>query len=172
MRKIGLILLAVVTGGFLLLQLVPYGRNHTNPPVASEPDWNSPETRALTQRACFDCHSNETVWPWYSHVAPVSWMVQNHVEEGRARLNFSEWGSAREGEEGEEMAESIFEGKMPEPSYLITHTEARLSEAEKQALADGLLLTGGGEAAYEDHESGEEREHEQEHEEEEHEDDD
>ena len=56
--------------------IVPFGHSHTNPPVTKEPAWNSPDTRALVQRACFDCHSNQTTWPWYSHVAPVSWLCK------------------------------------------------------------------------------------------------
>lgn len=173
MRKIILIILAVVLVGFLLIQLVPYGRDHSNPPVIAEPAWDSPQTKELAQRACFDCHSNETVWPWYSHIAPVSWMVQNHVDEGREYLNFSEWGSGGEGEEGEEMAEAIYDGEMPERSYLITHSEARLTDAELEALAQGLLATGGGERDAGGEGSGEREEHEEdEHEEEEHEEDD
>ena len=73
------------------IQLVPYGRAHTSPPVTQEPPWNRPETRALAVRACFDCHSNQTVWRWYSHIAPVSWLVQRDVDEGRRKLNYSEW---------------------------------------------------------------------------------
>jgi hypothetical protein len=146
MRKLLLIVLALVVGGFLLIQLVPYGRNHTNPPVISEPAWNSPQTKQLAQRACFDCHSNETVWPFYSHVAPASWLVQDHVDEGRQVLNFSEWSNGRrEGEEGEEMAEVIYEGEMPPANYLLLHPEARLTDAEKQLLAGGLMAAGGGE---------------------------
>ena len=67
---------AIIVGGFALTQVVPYGRNHTNPAVVYEPDWDSPETRALAERACFDCHSNETTWPWYSTIAPISWLTQ------------------------------------------------------------------------------------------------
>ena len=66
--------LLAIGGLFVLIQLVRFGRNHTNPPVAQEPSWDSTETRALAERACFDCHSNETVWPWYSNIAPVSWL--------------------------------------------------------------------------------------------------
>src|SRR5512134_2904759 len=73
------------------LQLVPYGRNHTNPPVQSAPQWDSPHTREWFARACADCHSNETVWPWYSNIAPISWLVQRDVDEGRRALNYSEW---------------------------------------------------------------------------------
>ena len=100
---------------FGLIQLVPYGRAHTNPPVVQEPDWDSSQTRALAQRACFNCHSNETVWPWYSHIAPASWLVQRHVDEGRESMNFSAWGdySVRT----EKVIRQIEEGKMPPRSY-------------------------------------------------------
>ena len=130
----------------LLIQLVPYGKDHTNPSVLQEPNWDSPQTRELAVRACFDCHSNDTTWPWYSNIAPISWLVQRDVDEGRQRLNFSDWGNARsdrgrEGRELEEMGEVILEGEMPPPIFLITHSEARLSQAEKQALADGLGAT-------------------------------
>jgi hypothetical protein len=64
---------AVVVAGFIILQLVPVAR--TNPAVVREPQWDSPQTRELAQRACYDCHSNETVWPWYAYIAPVSWQI-------------------------------------------------------------------------------------------------
>lgn len=139
MRKILFAALAIMVGGFILIQLVPYGRNHNNPPIKTEVVWDSPETKALAEQACYDCHSNETEWPWYSNIAPVSWLVQHDVDEGREHLNFSEWGNGRrEGEESEEMAEVIYEGEMPPPVFLITHAEARLTAAEKQALIEGL----------------------------------
>lgn len=138
--------------GLVGIQLVPYGRNHTNPPVQNEPNWDSPETLALAERACFDCHSNETTWPWYSNVAPIFWLVQHDVEEGREVLNFSEWGSNGEGEEGEEMAEAIWEGEMPMPVFLLAHPEARLTDAELDQLAQGLLVTGGSEGEAAEHE--------------------
>lgn len=136
--------LATGLGGFLLIQLVPYGRDHTNPPIIGEPNWDSPQTRQLAQRACFDCHSNETVWPWYSNVAPISWLVQRDVIEGREKLNFSTWGRNSEGEEADELTEVIAEREMPMPIYLLTHPEARLTPAEKQALMNGLWATAGG----------------------------
>jgi hypothetical protein len=77
---------------FLLLQIVPFGRMPSNPPVTGEPAWDSPQTRALAVRACFDCHSNETEKPWYSNIAPpISWATSDHVESGRGKLNFSEF---------------------------------------------------------------------------------
>ena len=135
---IGLSVLGVL--GFLAIQLVPYGRKHTNSPVVREPIWPSPEVRALAKRACFDCHSNEVVWPWYSNVAPVSWMIQRDVDEGRRKLNFSEWGTRRDERDA---AEQVQQGKMPEPKYLLTHPEARLTNAEKQMLIDGLQAVAG-----------------------------
>ena len=148
--------IGLVIAGFVLLQLVPYGRNHNNPPVKSEPNWDSAETKALAERACFDCHSNESTWPWYSNVAPISWLVQHDVEEGRQELNFSEWGTGGEGEEGDEMAEVIYDGEMPPPVYLITHPEARLTDAELKQLAQGLTATGGGEGEAGERDEGEE----------------
>lgn len=150
-RKLVLIVVAVLAAGFLLIQLVPYGRAHDNPPVVAEPNWDSPQTRELAQRACFDCHSNETTWPWYASVAPVSWMVQHDVDEGRQHLNFSAWNQSRaedgreerEGNEPEEMGEVVLNGEMPPAQFLLTHPEARLTDAEKAALADGLAATAG-----------------------------
>ncbi len=121
------------------IQLVPYGRDHSNPPVTSEPQWDSTATRDLAKRACFDCHSNETVWPWYSHVAPVSWLLQRDVDEGRSKLNFSEWDKPQK--EADEAAKEVREGEMPPWFYLPTHPEARLTDAEKQALIAGLEAT-------------------------------
>ncbi|MBK8207167.1 MAG: heme-binding domain-containing protein [Planctomycetes bacterium] len=123
------------------IQLVPYGRDHTNPPVTAEPAWDSPRTRELAKAACFDCHSNETVWPWYSHVAPVSWLVQRDTDEGRRKLNFSEWDKPQK--EADEAAEAVREGEMPMWIYLPAHPEARLSDADKQALINGLEATMG-----------------------------
>lgn len=148
MKRIILIGLAILIGGFVLIQLVPYGRSHTNPPIVSEPNWDSPETRALAKRACFDCHSNEVVWPWYSNVAPVSWLVQHDVEEGREHLNFSDWDATlRHWEDhdlSEDLVEVIEEGEMPLPIYLPAHPEARLTAAEKTALVKGLMVTANG----------------------------
>ncbi|MCO5185632.1 MAG: heme-binding domain-containing protein [Anaerolineae bacterium] len=141
LKKIVLILVIGGAALFIVAQLVPFGRAHDNPPVVQEPNWDSAETRALAQTACFDCHSNESVWPWYSNIAPVSWMVQHHVDEGREYLNFSDWGQCLRGEEAEELAEVIREGEMPVSSYLVLHSEARLSDADKEALAQGLLAT-------------------------------
>lgn len=140
MKKIGRLLLIVIGAGlalFLLIQLLPLGRERSNPPVLSEPAWDSPETRALAQRACFDCHSNETVWPWYANIAPVSWLLSKDVVEGRDNMNFSEWNDGGS-QDLDEIREVVLEGEMPPAQYLLMHPEARLTEAEKQALLDGL----------------------------------
>jgi mono/diheme cytochrome c family protein len=140
-RRTILVVVAIVAIGFVAIQLVPYGRDHTNPPVTGEPAWDSPQTRELAKAACFDCHSNETVWPWYSNVAPISWRLQNHVDEGRSRLNFSEWGTREQ--ETEHMVSLVQEGEMPPWDFKLTHPEARLSDADTQALIDGLGKTFG-----------------------------
>ena len=126
-------------GTFLAIQLVPYGRDHTNPPVTREPTWDAPETRALARQACFDCHSNETEWPAYASIAPASWLVQRDVAEGRAVLNFSEW--SRSQEEAKEASEQVLEGEMPPAAYLLVHAHARLNAADRERLAQGLTNT-------------------------------
>lgn len=138
MKKKILITLVSLLVVFLLIQLIPYGHQHTNPPVVQEPTWDSPQTREIAQRACFDCHSNETIWPWYSKVAPVSWLVQRDVDEGRRRLNFSDWSRVRE---PHEISEVVQEGEMPLPIFLIMHPEARLTQTEKDSLVKGLQAT-------------------------------
>ncbi len=127
----------------LLVQVVPYGRNHANPPAGATTAWDSPQTADLAKRACFDCHSNQTTWPWYSSVAPVSWRIQNHVDEGRAKLNFSAFDPANEKmrDAAGEAGESITKGQMPPFDYLLMHPEARLTQQEKDALVTGLDAT-------------------------------
>jgi hypothetical protein len=128
-------------GIFVLIQLVPYGRAHHNPPVRQEPPWDRPETRTLAVRACFDCHSNQVRWPWYSHVAPVSWLVQYDADEAREHLNFSEWD--RPQKDADEAAEEVAEGEMPLWYYLPLHPEARLTDAERRQLVAGLKASVG-----------------------------
>jgi len=134
---------AVLVGLALLIQFLPVGGGRTNPAVMAEPNWDSPATRALFFRACGDCHSNESVWPWYSKIAPVSWMILDHVNEGRSKLNVSEW--SRGNDEAHEAAEALMDGKMPLANYLLMHPEARLTAEEKDKLARGLVATFGGE---------------------------
>ena len=140
LRKIIIGLVAL----FFLIQLIPVDRS--NPPVTREIAWDSAETRDLAVRACYDCHSNETVWPAYSYVAPISLIVGHHVEDGRALLNFSEWDQPQHAHEIIDVVES---GAMPLGSYLPLHPEADLTAAEKEALITGLMATLDGDPAIE-----------------------
>lgn len=125
---------------FALIQLVPYGRDHESPPVTREVRWDSERTRDLAVGACYDCHSNLTEWPWYSNVAPISWLVEKDVKEGREVLNFTEWDRPQEGE-ADEAAEVVREGEMPPWQYKPTHPAGRLSSTEQEELAKGLERT-------------------------------
>jgi hypothetical protein len=120
------------------IQLIPVPR--VSPPVTREVRWDAPATRALAQRACFDCHSNLTTWPWYSRVAPVSWLVANHVNDGRRRLNFSEWDRPQR-EALKDVDEAVTSGDMPIWNYVMIHPEAKLSDVEKAQLVAGLRAT-------------------------------
>jgi len=139
MGKLAISMLAAAVGVGLLIQLVPYGRDHSNPPVTAEPAWDSARTRELAVLACFDCHSNEVEWPWYSNVAPMSWAVTYHVDAGRGKVNYSEWDQPQH--DADESAETVREGSMPPAYYLLTHSDARLTDAEKRELAAGLAAT-------------------------------
>lgn len=127
------------------IQFIPYGHSHTNPKVTGEPPWDSAETRDLFHRACYDCHSNETVWPWYSHVAPVSWMVVNDVEAGRSHLNFSTWNQGPQ-QRAKDVAQQVLQDNMPPRQYLPMHPAANLTDAERQALAAGAAKSLGPQA--------------------------
>ncbi len=141
MKKEVFTCISVIVGGCLLIggliQLVPYGRNHTNPSVVSEPVWNNSTTKALAQRACFDCHSNQTVWRWYSNIAPFSWLIQRDVDQGRRVLNFSDWQNANS-RRVSRISEVITRGSMPPIQYIVIHWNAVLSASEKQELIAGL----------------------------------
>lgn len=126
--------------GLLAIQLVPYGRSHTNPPTTKEPAWDSPRTRALFMDACGDCHSNRTSWPWYTNVAPISWLTQRDVVAGRAQFDVSNWDRPQDFNAGD-AADAIRGGSMPPWFYTPLHPAARLSSAEKQRLIAGLART-------------------------------
>lgn len=128
---------------FVLIQAVPYGRSHSNPPGTGEPEWSSARTRELMVNACFSCHSNEVEYPPYASVAPISWMVQRHVDEGREKVNYSNF--ATDPGDADESIEVIEEGEMP-PAYFTRfglHPEANLSRAELDELIAGLRATPG-----------------------------
>jgi mono/diheme cytochrome c family protein len=128
------ILLGIVVV-LVAIQLVPVDRE--NPAVVSTPQWDSPRTEELARRACFDCHSNETKWPWYSYLAPMKFIIADHVEEGRDEFNISEYKAG----DGSKAARLVERGKMPLAGYVALHPEADLSDAEKKELIDGLKAT-------------------------------
>jgi hypothetical protein len=127
-------LLLAFVGGVLLLTVIAI-LLQTNPPVTSEPAWDSPQTRALAQRACFDCHSNETAWPWYDKLPVSSWLAVFDTIRGRRSLNFSEWSTGRR---SREVGEVIQNGSMPPSIYTLLHPTAILNDQEKQQLIQGL----------------------------------
>jgi hypothetical protein len=138
-RRVVLYSVAGIVVLFGLIQLVPFRVD--NPPVRQEPAWDTPRTRELAVRACFDCHSNETTTYWWEDVAPLSWWITNHVQEGRKALNFSE--CTQGGGESGDAVETVRNGSMP-PNYytwLGLHSDAKLTAKEKQDLASGLALT-------------------------------
>ena len=120
----------LITIGAVLLE--------SNPAVRQEPPWDTPQTKALAQRACYDCHSNETVWPLYAKLPFASWLVVFDTYRGRRNLNFSEWQSpltgGRGGNREREAAEVITAGSMPPSYYTLMHPEAILTAQEKQQL--------------------------------------
>ena len=131
------IVLAIV---LLAIQVIPYGRDHDNPRTVQELTWNTPATRALTVDGCFSCHSNLTEWPWYTSVAPASWLTQHDVEEGRSKLNFSEWQRPQEADL-QDVIDAIRGKEMPPLQYRAVHSEARLTDAERQQLERGLTAS-------------------------------
>ena len=137
-----LVFFAAAIGTLIVIQAIPYGKNHTNPPINGEPAWSSPRTRELMVRACFGCHSNEVEYPSYASVAPISWVVQSHIDEGRSKVNYQEWNS---GQRADDTIEVIQNGSMP-PSFYTTfgrHPEAKLTKAEVAELIAGLQATPG-----------------------------
>ena len=139
-RNSSLVLLSIIVAA----QFVQPER--VNPPVSPERSlWNDRRVDArvghILRRACVDCHSHETTWPWYSKLSPISWMVARHVVNGRAKLNFSDW-SGPSPDQLEEIYDSIAKKKMPMASYVLMHPDARLSQADREILtawADGKL---------------------------------
>ncbi len=136
MLKSALIGLAVV---FVAIQLVPVER--TNPPVDPSMTFQAkvnlpPYIDQIVRRSCYDCHSHETKWPWYAYIAPSSWLVTGDVKNARSLLNFSNWNYNMFRTVGrlDQMAQEVFDGKMPLPQYLLMHPNAKLSQAERDTL--------------------------------------
>ena len=130
---------------FLLIQLIRPAR--TNPPVDQSKTIQArtqmpAEVARIIERSCSDCHSNQTRWPWYSQIAPVSWLVARDVREAREKMNFSEWGNYQPKKAAhllEAMSENVGAGAMPLPRYLRLHPEAVLTEEEKTKLLDWIV---------------------------------
>jgi heme-binding protein len=127
---------------FAVAQVVPIERS--NPPVTGDVG-APPDVAPVLRRACYDCHSNETGWPWYSRIAPASWLLAYDVAEGRRELNYSEWSAyppARQQKKMKETVNEIAEGEMPPWYFVVMHPDARLAQADKDALtawARGLM---------------------------------
>ena len=138
--------LGILIAVFAVMQAIPYGRTHANPRTVKEPAWDSPRTRELAERACFDCHSNHTNWPWYSNLAPFSWVVQLDVENARDIVNFSEWN--RQYDLASYSGQRTREGNMPPFKYKLAHKEADLTPQERDDLARGLDATIGADNRY------------------------
>ena len=128
---------AVVLGFLILLvaiQFVPINRD--NPPVTGEVR-ATPEVASLLRRSCYDCHSHETKWPWYSRVAPISWLVTHDVHEGRDHLNFSQWTAYTPKDRAKKRAgisDLVQQRDMPLWYYLPMHSEAKLTDEDVQAI--------------------------------------
>jgi hypothetical protein len=141
-KKIVKIAVVVVVVLFVLIQFVRPDRNNppVNPAETLEASVQVPENvKTVLARSCADCHSNETHYPWYSNISPVSWFLANHIDDGRRELNISIWNTYSEKKKAkklEEVCEQVMENEMPLPSYLWIHRDAGLSEAERGLLCD------------------------------------
>ena len=157
LRKTVLILFILVCAVSLSAQF--FRPDFTNPAVAAgmEIDSNSvftPEVRKIIKASCADCHSNETTYPWYSKITPVNWWLKDHIDEGRAHMNFS---TDPPGEEWDEICKEVTSGKMPLPSYTWGHPEAVLSDSEKKTLCDWTARFAKGEGSEGGEHEGRER---------------
>jgi hypothetical protein len=140
--KITKLLVIVVACLFVLLQLKRPAR--TNPVSESSQSIEAqvqmtPQVKDILDRSCRDCHSNKTEWPWYTNVAPLSWWITDHVDQGRKSLNLSEWGKLdkeRQDKKLRQICDEVEDGAMPFPSYLPMHPKAKLSEQDKKILCD------------------------------------
>ncbi len=132
-----------IIAALILIQFIPVTK--TNPAVTA--DFDGPaDVKAAFQKSCYDCHSNETVWPWYSHVAPVSWLVASDVNEGRHHFNFSDWGTysdLKKAKIAEGVGEMVSEGDMPPSTYLIMHSSAKPDQNEKDIIFNWVKAHGG-----------------------------
>lgn len=138
-------ILIVVALLFIGIQFIPVER--TNPQVTQNIDAPA-NISSILRTSCYDCHSNETTWPWYSYVAPVSFFVTSDVNNGRKRINFSEWDKYDEKKKEkklEHVIEMVEEGEMPLPSYTLIHGDAKLDQNKIQLLKDWVKGNGSNE---------------------------
>ena len=136
MRRALKVAALVGLGLFAVIQLVPYGWRHPNPPVVQDAPWPDAASERVARESCYDCHSNESNWPVYSYVAPMSWLVRQDVERGRDELNFSEWD--RFSGEADDAIEQVEEASMPPDRYTLVHRDAGLTNEEAATLAAAL----------------------------------
>ncbi len=132
--RAALLVLGALVGVFVLIQFVPYGRDHSNPPVTNAFHWTSPQAKEIAKRACYDCHSNHTKYWWAVDIAPFSWLAAHDISDGRARLNFSEWSGTLTAER----LQKALDNQMPPLQYTLLHPNAKLSAADRQILLDGF----------------------------------
>jgi len=125
---------------FGLLQIIPYGHDYTNPEVKSIVKWDSKKTEELFNKACANCHSNNTKWPWYSKIAPISWLIAHDVAKGREHFNVSMIGYQKKNKT-DEAYEELKDGEMPPAIYTLNHPEAKLTQEETVRLINGLKAT-------------------------------
>lgn len=140
-KKFFAVLSAILFAGLVGIQFVPSSFSRSNPPVTGEPMWDSPETRKIFFATCSDCHSNESKFPWYSSIAPVSWLIESDVRNGRKHFNISEWDRSHRG--GDNAADEVQKGGMPIGPYLLMHPEANLNTVQKKKFVEGLKRTFG-----------------------------
>lgn len=127
MKKVILVLVVIFIG----IQFIPVER--TNPPIINEIS-APPEVKAILKKACYDCHSNETNWVWYTKIAPVSFLTSSDVSKGRHHINFSEWNVEKEAKAKEEIWDEVSEEQMPPWQYKLMHSEAKLTQEEKNVI--------------------------------------
>ncbi len=146
MKKKTRLIWYVIIGGFILMQAYPTVRPSVkldNPADLLINEEVPAEIGAMLKSACYDCHSNESVYPWYSNVAPVKWLVYRDIVEGRKELNFSLWKTMSNDDQADilyEIAEEVKEGDMPMKIYPLTHPDAKLSDNDRKKLSDWAEL--------------------------------
>ncbi|MGH9210403.1 MAG: heme-binding domain-containing protein [Acidimicrobiales bacterium] len=134
--RLGLRVAAIGAVVLVAMQFVPYGWHHPNPPVVQDASWPDDASASIARDSCYDCHSNETNWPIYSYIAPMSWLTRRDVEDGRDELNFSRWDE--DAGEADDAIDSILEDSMPPGRYTLVHRGASLSDDEVDRLVAAL----------------------------------